>query len=288
MTTGSAVLARVRGLVAAHRESLLGGEVMPEDALVAVVPPAHLLDTLTLGMSLNYQRDSYALWRAVAAAYQDPRSRWVFTPARVLDRTPEDLARHLLAHRVALQPNRHPEIWRRVARGIAGSSADGDVAGLLTSAGRDIARLTDIVRVRRKPEFPYLSGPKIFNYWLYALEQYADVRWTSRELITIAPDTHVIQATVRLGLCGSEVLEGSAVHRAAVAETWAEALAGSAMAPIDVHTPLWLWSRAGFPDIAELRGAAALTGAGRGARKETGKETGDETGDETGEEAPWG
>ncbi|MBT2385299.1 hypothetical protein [Streptomyces sp. ISL-11] len=261
MTTGSAVLAQVRDLVVAHRECLLGGEVMPEDALAGVVPSERLLDTLTLGMSLNYQRNSYALWQAVAAAYQDPASRWVFAPAQVLERDPEDLARHLLAHRVALQPNRHPAIWRRVARGIAESSADGDVLGLLTSAGMDIGRLGDIVQVRRKPEFPYLSGPKIFNYWLYVLEQYAGVRWTSRELITIAPDTHVIQATVRLGLCGSDVLEGSAGHRAAVARSWAEVLAGSALAPIDVHTPLWLWSRAGFPDIAGLRGVAGRAGA---------------------------
>ncbi len=253
MTTGPSVLARVHDLVAAHNESLLGGEVMPEDALVGVVPPPCLLDTLTLGMSLNYRRNSHALWRSVASAFQDPDSRWVFTPALVLDRAPEDLARHLLEHRVALQPNRHPEIWRRVARGIADSSADGDVPGLLKSADMDIGKLKNIVQVQRKPEFPYLSGPKVFNYWLYVLEQYAEVEWTSRELITIAPDTHIIQATVRLGLCGGDVLEGTAAHRATVAEKWADLLAGTALAPIDVHTPLWLWSRAGFPDVAGLR-----------------------------------
>jgi hypothetical protein len=35
-----------------------------------------------------------------------------------------------------------------------------------------------------------------------------------------------------------------------VARTWMEILAGTAIAPIDIHTPLWLWSRSGFIPIA--------------------------------------
>ena len=43
------------------------------------------------------------------------------------------------------------------------------------------------------------------------------------------------------------MLNGSGDDRIAVANAWIKALAGSGLAPIDVHTPLWLWSRAGFP-----------------------------------------
>lgn len=127
------------------------------------------------------------------------------------------------------------------------SSPKGDVLGLIESAQFDIATLKNIVQITRKSEFPYLSGPKIFNYWLYAMETYAGVCWKSRELITIAPDTHILKATVKLGLCSSKVLNGTADDRQAVAEAWEIALEGSEWAPIDVHTPLWLWSRAGFP-----------------------------------------
>lgn len=69
----------------------------------------------------------------------------------------------------------------------------------------------------RKSDFPYLSGPKIFNYWLYVLEKYTKVSWKSRELITIAPDTHILKATVKLGLCSEEVLNGGADDRHTVA-----------------------------------------------------------------------
>ncbi|MED1726320.1 hypothetical protein [Brevibacillus parabrevis] len=151
-----------------------------------------------------------------------------------------------------MQPNRHPEIWKSVSTGITHSSLKGDVAGMLESVQFDIASLKNMMQVTRKREFPYLSGPKIFNYWLYVMKTYTGVKWKSRELITIAPDTHIMKATVKLGLCSSDVLDGTAEDRNLVAEAWEEALRGSGLAPIDVHTPLWLWSRAGFPPLGDV------------------------------------
>ncbi len=125
--------------------------------------------------------------------------------------------------------------------------------GLIESAHFDIAILKELMQHTRKAEFPYLSGPKIFNYWLYVLENYASIRWRSRELITIAPDTHIMKATVKLGLCMDEVLDGGANDRRVVANAWEQALKGTEIAPIDIHTPLWLWSRAGFPSLEEKK-----------------------------------
>lgn len=247
--TNEAFLENIKLLIQMHSEGHLGGEIMPEDALISVVPKDDILNTLTLGMSLNYQRNSYALWQSIAQAYLDESSRWIFNPLAASECDLFDLRNALLHHRVALQPNRHPEIWKRVSKGITQSSTRGDVFGLIESVQFDIADLKMIIQTKRKTEFPYLSGPKIFNYWLYVLETYAGIEWKSRELITVAPDTHIIQATVKLGLCSSEVLDGSTDNRQAVAEAWEKALVGSGLAPIDVHTPLWLWSRAGFPSL---------------------------------------
>ncbi|WP_241654723.1 hypothetical protein [Sporolactobacillus shoreae] len=222
---------------------------MPEDALIGVVPENKLPDVLTLGMSLNYQRSSYALWRAIANAYRDESSRWIFCPQKVAAEDQASLKKILLRFRIALQPNRHPDIWFRVASGISHSSTEKDVQGLLGSVHFDVSRLKIIIQVERKKEFPYLSGPKIFNYWLYVLEKYAGIQWTSRERITIAPDTHVLQAMVKLGLCPPEVLNGRAEDRQHVSDAWRELLVGTGIAPIDVHTPLWLWSRADFPPL---------------------------------------
>lgn len=247
--TRDSFLINVKILVQMHKEGLLGGEVMPEDVLLGIVCEEDLPDVLTLGMCLNYQRNSYSLWQAVANAYQEEGSRWVFDPRVVSNCSLDDLREALLHHRVALQPNRHPEIWQRVATGITRSSRAGNVRGLLESAHNDIFHLQQIMQHTRKTDFPYLSGPKIFHYWLYVLESYAGIDWKSRELITIAPDTHVMKATVQLGLCPPTILQGTANDRQTVAAAWEAALADSDLAPIDVHTPLWLWSRAGFPAL---------------------------------------
>lgn len=232
-----------------YKEGLLGGEIMPEDVLIGIVPEDLLLDVLTLGMALNYQRNSYKLWESIAQSYLDNDTRWVFNPQIVAESNVDHLRSALIKHRVGLQPNRHPEIWQRVSIGIIRSSSKGNVLGLLESTQFDIAALKNLIQKTRKSDFPYLSGPKIFNYWLFVIENYTNVHWKSRELITIAPDTHILKATVKLGLCSTEVLEGTSENRQTVADAWEKALVGSGIAPIDVHTPLWLWSRAGFPSL---------------------------------------
>lgn len=246
-------LKNVESLIKMHTDGILGGELMPEDVLIGIVPDDELMDVLTLAMALNYQRNSYNLWESVVKAYNDENTKWIFNPIDAANSDIDVLRYALLLHRVGLQPNRHPEIWQRVAKGILDSSEKGNVSGLIESVQSDIAPLREIMQVQRKSDFPYLSGPKIFNYWLYVLETYTKVSWKSRELITIAPDTHILKATVKLGLCSEEVLNGGGDDRQTVATAWETALYGSGIAPIDVHTPLWLWSRAGFPPLLSYK-----------------------------------
>lgn len=246
------LLGQLNRLILAHRRGDLGGETMPEDALDgADVPPAALLNVLTLPMALNYQRNSYALWRAVRNALDDPDAWWVFAPALAMDAQPEEVREVLIRHRIALQPNRHPDLWRRVAAGIVASSATQDALGMIDAAGRDVAIIRDMVRGSRRREFPYLSGPKIFNYWFYVLETYGGVIWQRRELISVAPDTHILQASVKLNVVAETALDGTGSSRDQTADAWRIALEGTGLAPIDVHTPLWLWSRMGFPPLPD-------------------------------------
>lgn len=119
------MLQEVKLLVQMHSEGLLGGERMPEDVLVRVVPEDELPNVLTLGMSLNYQRNSYTLWQSVSEAYLDNNSHRIFNFHTVAECALDKLRDRLLRHRVALQPNRHPEIWQRVAHGIVTFSPRG-------------------------------------------------------------------------------------------------------------------------------------------------------------------
>ncbi|MFO6465353.1 hypothetical protein ACK8OR_13235 [Jannaschia sp. KMU-145] len=240
----------VRDVLALHRmwkSGALGGEHMPEDVhpdLPADSPL--LLHYLTLGMCLNYQRNSYKLWEACTSAYDTEADRWVFDPMVVCSSGEDQLREVLVRHRIALQPNKHVGNWYRLCGGIV-QFGDGDVRNILKQNSYDIDLVRSFIQENRK-FFPYLAGNKICNYWLYVLWQYTSLPISNKEALTVAPDTHVINASVRLGLLSiDDAAASNAQERCVLA--WDDILKNTSFAPIDIHTPLWLWSRLKFPSI---------------------------------------
>lgn len=94
-----------------------------------------------------------------------------------------------MAHKIALQPNKHPLIWSKIAASL---HQNGGTLQLIQNHKSSIAEPRNYVQKTHKPNFPYLSGPKIFNYWLFVMEAYCGVKWIDREEISIAPDTHIL------------------------------------------------------------------------------------------------
>ncbi len=236
----------LNAVVRAWKAGLLGGEVMPEDAAPVIDDMPRRCMFFTLPMALNYQRNSYTLWRAAADLWVASEGRW-FTPSFVLTASEQDLRDALVGSRVALQPNKHVDIWRTISTELL-EFHDGSVVNLIKECGSSVALLSEHIQHRRKKSFPYLAGPKIFNYWLYVLEQYCSMNFADRDLISVAPDTHVLKATVRLGLMTADEVASSDARDVA-ATRWREFLAPLGKSPIDVHSALWLWSRAGFPTV---------------------------------------
>jgi len=242
------ILEAVGTLLRLHEEGRLGGARMPKDANPGL-PPSGKDNFLyfTLPMALNYQRNSYSLWIAALATWHDLETRFAFSPNEVCGVPENQLRAALLKHRLALQPVRHVAIWKTICATLAGEYG-GDVRVLFRRCGNDIRLILKEVQEREKKGFPYLSGQKICNYWLYVMSQYTDADFRNRACLSVAPDTHVIQASIMLG-----VVDGSKapdVLRPLVAEAWKDVLKGTRLDPIDIHTPLWLWSKRGFdPDI---------------------------------------
>jgi len=244
--TDTEVVHNVRLLISMHQRGKLGGALMPEDVHPALDPAgADLCHYFSLCMALNYQRDSYKLWQAATCAYDDPETRIIFSPSAVIQIPRKNLAGLLSKHRVGIQPNKHTDTWFRLCETLHLHYAS-DMRNLLKNNDYDIARILKTITVLQKPLFPYLSGPKISNYWLYVLCQYTTLPLKNREALSVAPDTHVIQASQRLGL----FMETTSPEE--VARAWSRELAGTGVAPIDIHTPLWLWSRGGFIPIEAL------------------------------------
>ena len=122
------------------------------------------------------------------------------------------------------------------------------IRNLFKNNGYDINLIKNYVQKQNKSKFPYLSGTKICNYWLYVIYQYTDRKYKNIKQLTVAPDTHVIQATHRLGLITDEELNKSDVQLIVV-DRWNELFKETKYKPIDIHTPLWLWSRNGFKEV---------------------------------------
>lgn len=68
------------------------------------------------------------------------------------------------------------------------------------------------------------------------------------ENLTVAPDTHVCKASHKLGLISDAEFASGNVQQIVI-DRWQELLQNTMLCPIDVHTPLWLWSRNGFPAL---------------------------------------
>jgi hypothetical protein len=102
----------------------------------------------------------------------------------------------------------------------------------------DFLNLKQLVKIDHKKGFPYLSGPKIFNYWSFIISTYGKVNLSNRDHIEIAPDTHITQCSVKLGVITSK--EAITFTKDAISERWRELLKESGIDPIDMHPPLWL------------------------------------------------
>lgn len=233
-----------RLLLAAYRDGKLGYMKMPEDSNPSFTPlqAEERLAYFTLPMSLNYQRNSYKLWESALASYRDPETKTIFDVQHVSEMPVDTLRKLLMKHRVALQPNKHIQTWQAICKTV--SQNWGSFSKLLAATNDDYLQLRQYVQTEHKKGFPYLSGPKIFNYWSFILREYGKIPLKNAEFIEIAPDTHVTQCSVKLGVISSE--EAEKLDRDKISLRWRETLAGSGINPIDMHPPLWFWSRNNF------------------------------------------
>ncbi|MDB5259103.1 MAG: hypothetical protein JWO73_311 [Candidatus Taylorbacteria bacterium] len=248
------IIANCRLVMEAFKAGKLGQTRMPEDSnpwfSSRAAPTGKTsakdcemrLAYFTLPMALNYQRDSYKLWEAALKTFNDPETRFVFDVAALTKASESEVRAALTKHKVALQPNKHIATWRTIARTI--HEHWGSFEKFFDAVDGDFLILKRLVNIDHKKGFPYISGPKIFNYWSFIITTYGGVRLTNRGHIEIAPDTHITQCSVKLGVITA--LEAEALGKEAVSLRWRELLSESGIDPIDMHPPLWFWSRNGF------------------------------------------
>lgn len=198
-------------------------------------------------MALNYQRNSYTLWESALKTYNDSKTKFVFNPKLCLEKSFEEVQYALTKYKVALQKQKQTEIWISLCNTFM-NLFDGDIRKLFDNFDNDVEKIRFFIQKENKKMFPYLSGTKICNYWLYVIYQYTDRIYKNIEQLTVAPDTHVCKATHKLGLIDDDEFNSSNVQLIVI-NKWKDLFENTNYKPIDIHTPLWLWSRNGFKEI---------------------------------------
>ena len=242
------ILSNANKLLIMYNNGELGGEIMPEDANPNL-EKSSLENYLyfTLPMALNYQRNSYKLWESALKTYNDSKTKFVFNLRSCLEKSFEEVQYALTKYKVALQKQKQTEIWISLCNTFM-NLFDGDIRKLFDNFDNDVEKIRFFIQKENKNMFPYLSGTKICNYWLYVIYQYTDRIYKNIEQLTVAPDTHVCKATHKLGLIDDDEFNSSNVQLIVI-NRWKDLFENTNYKPIDIHTPLWLWSRNGFKEI---------------------------------------
>lgn len=217
------ILEKVDKLVCMYKKGLLGGEIMPEDENPNLDRNSlENYNYFTLPMALNYQRNSYKLWEGANKTWKDEETRFVFNTRKVENSDFEKVKEALVKYRVALQPNKQVEIWVKLCKTF-NELFDGDIRKIFEINNNNVEKIRKYIQQDNKAKFPYLSGNKICNYWLYVLYQYTDIRFNNIEKLTVAPDTHVVKASYKLGLINEEELNLNNVQLIVI-DRWNEIL----------------------------------------------------------------
>ena len=229
-------------IINAYKSGALGSYSPPESIVPGFSSFEDKLRYYTLPMALNYRRQSGQLWEAAKTSYEDTKTRHLYDLAYVSRMSLLEVQDLLSIHHLAMQPVRHSLTWKTIAENIYANW--GSIEKLLYTADKDFLVLKELVQFRYKKAFPYLSGPKIFNFWCFILSSRCNVIFQHGELIDIAVDGHIRRSSAQIGIVTLD--EAQSLPAEAIAQRWRSLLHATDIRPVDLNIPLWYWSRNKF------------------------------------------
>lgn len=228
-----------------YDNGMLGGDLLPEDNNPNLDKSSlEYIIYFTLPMALNYQRNSYTLWESVLKTWNDDSTNFIFNIDEVLNRSFEEVQSALIKYRVALQKDKQTNIWIRLCKTFK-EYFNGDINKLFIECNYDVEKIRHYIQVEHKKDFPYLSGLKLCDYWMYIMYIYCDIKFINVDKIRVATDSHVCRSTYKLGLITLEEYNSNNVQEIVI-NRWTDLLKNENIKMIDISNALWLWSRGNF------------------------------------------
>ena len=228
-----------------YDNGMLGGDLLPEDNNPNLDKSSlENIIYFTLPMALNYQRNSYTLWESVLKTWNDDSTNFIFNIDEVLNRSFEEVQSALIKYRVALQKDKQTNIWIRLCKTFK-EYFNGDINKLFIECNYDVEKIRHFIQAEHKKDFPYLSGLKLCDYWMYIMYIYCDIKFINVDKIRVATDSHVCRSTYKLGLITLEEYNSNNVQEIVI-NRWTDLLKNENIKMIDISNALWLWSRGNF------------------------------------------
>lgn len=244
----NSILTQVRLIAEMYKKGTFGNQKLPED-----VNPGLGKSTeenalyFTLPTALNYRRNSYALWENAKKTYSDNQTNFVFFPKVVTATSYTEVQNSLVKYRLALQMNKQTDIWIKLCKTLV-KDFGGSIYAFFDRFDNDVEKVRHYMQIEAKSDFPYISGKKLCNYWLFVMYQYTEIPLKNIDQIYIAADTHIIKASRKLGLITDKQQNSSKVQDIVI-KAWSDLLKGTEFRPVDLQTPIWMWARSNFPEI---------------------------------------
>lgn len=138
------------------------------------------------------------MWQSALQTRQDPATNYLFYPEQVVQLPFEKIQADLIKHKLALQRNKHTQIWMTLCQTFHQKRND-DPRRLIHANENSVVRIRDELQTHKK-NYPYLNGSKMCDYRMFIMSHYTDIQLQNRHLLSIIPDTHIQQASVVLGL----------------------------------------------------------------------------------------
>ncbi|MBP2058054.1 hypothetical protein J2Z60_001231 [Lactobacillus colini] len=195
----------------------------------------------TLPMALDYRRDSYKLWQSAKATFLDPATNFVFKPEEVINLSVNDVQEALTKYKLAIQYNKQTEIWIKLCETLHNNYND-KVSELLATNNYSVMLLKKEMQKTNKKSYPYISGDKLFNYWLMVLKKYLDIPLQDIEKLSLAIDSHIVKASYKLQVITEEELNKYNSAKLSM-RAWDKVLQETSIRAIDLQNPLWLWAK---------------------------------------------
>lgn len=242
-----------------HTCGIHGKIDMPEDQSPdnVIIGSLEHLYFITLTVSIDYQRDAPTLWNNSRKTYEDPETRYLFSPELLAQTDIDKIVKDMQKYGLSKKPIRDAKIWYNIGITFLHKWGNNPLSFLENCHWNSQIVLEHlrndfhIINGKCESDFPNLRGPKIGPLWVRMLRDNVGIKkLIYLENVPIPVDIHIARSTLTTGIIRGKYkgrLEDLFVN---IREAWFQGIDGliiknRRMVALDIDEPLWHLSKYG-------------------------------------------